>query len=393
MFGSIYIGLSGLSAYSRGLQQISNNVANLNAQGFKGSTVTFENTLGTNSRSDGGYTPTVGNGVRAAVTRIDFASGELRQTDRDLDLGIEGQGLFMLLRDSNTAFTRTGSFEVDKAGFIVLTGTEYKLATLDASGQPQTLSVDLSRTSPPKATTKVAFSDNLSSDLDAAAPLSVNDIAVYDPSGGKHLWSAKFAKDTAKGAGNWTVTVTDDKRAAIGSGALKFVGGAVDPTTATIDFADTVSGAKATFDFSSGVTSFSGGTVSTLRVASSDGYGTGTFTTLGVNEAGQVEIGYSNAQKQQLGSVAIADFRDPATLTQQAGGLFTAPDTAQRDILPSGDVRIGKVQSRRLEASNVDLTLQFSDLILVQRGFQASSQIISVTNDMIQQLFGIRGQG
>jgi len=41
----------------------------------------------------------------------------------------------------------------------------------------------------------------------------------------------------------------------------------------------------------------------------------------------------------------------------------------------------------------VDLTLEFSDLILVQRGFQASSQIISATNDMIQQLFGIRGQG
>ena len=62
-------------------------------------------------------------------------------------------------------------------------------------------------------------------------------------------------------------------------------------------------------------------------------------------------------------------------------------------MLASGDVRVGKVQSRRLEASNVDLTLEFSDLILVQRGFQASSQIISVTNDMIQQLFGIRGQG
>ncbi|MGJ3628970.1 flagellar basal body protein [Sphingomonas sp. MMS24-JH45] len=36
MFGSIYVGLSGLTAYSRGLQQISNNVANLNSQGFKG---------------------------------------------------------------------------------------------------------------------------------------------------------------------------------------------------------------------------------------------------------------------------------------------------------------------------------------------------------------------
>ncbi len=49
--------------------------------------------------------------------------------------------------------------------------------------------------------------------------------------------------------------------------------------------------------------------------------------------------------------------------------------------------------SRRLEASNVDLAKQFGDLITIQRGYQASSQIISVANDMIQQLFGIRGQG
>lgn len=393
MFGSIYIGLSGLAAYSRGLQQISNNVANLNAQGFKGSTVTFENVLGSGGRSNGGYASTAGNGVRTGTSRLDFSQGELRQTDRDLDLAIQGQGLLMLVRGSEVAYTRTGSFEVDKDGFIVLSGTDYRLATLDASGRPQTLSVDLSRTSPPKATTKIVFSDNLSADLDANSPLTVGSIAVYDASGTKHVWSAKFAKDTSGTAGTWTVTVTDDKNATVGTGQLKFTNGVIDPTITTLDFTDSVSGATATFDFSTGVSSYAGGTISTLRVASSDGYGTGTFTTLGVNDEGKVEIGYSNEQKQQLGAVAIADFRDPSQLTQQSGGLFTAADTAQHDILPSGDVRVGKVQSRRLEASNVDLTLEFSDLILVQRGFQASSQIISVTNDMIQQLFGIRGQG
>jgi flagellar hook protein FlgE len=54
---------------------------------------------------------------------------------------------------------------------------------------------------------------------------------------------------------------------------------------------------------------------------------------------------------------------------------------------------VGLVKAKQLEASNVDLSKQFGDLILIQRGFQASSQIVSVSNDMIQQLFGIRGQG
>jgi flagellar hook protein FlgE len=112
-----------------------------------------------------------------------------------------------------------------------------------------------------------------------------------------------------------------------------------------------------------------------------------------VNDLGKLEIGYSNAQKKELGAVAIADFRDPQALQQKSGGLFTDPGSAQRELLTSQDDRVGQVLSRRLEASNVDLAKQFGDLILIQRGFQASSQIISVSNDMIQQLFGIRGQG
>ena len=61
--------------------------------------------------------------------------------------------------------------------------------------------------------------------------------------------------------------------------------------------------------------------------------------------------------------------------------------------MASGDARVGKIVSGEIEGSNVDLSKEFGELILIQRGFQASSQVISVSNDMIQQLFGIRGQG
>ncbi len=62
-------------------------------------------------------------------------------------------------------------------------------------------------------------------------------------------------------------------------------------------------------------------------------------------------------------------------------------------LLASQSDGIGKLVSRQIEASNVDLSQEFGDLILVQRGFQASSQVVSASNEMIQQLFGIRGQG
>ncbi|WP_029623323.1 flagellar hook-basal body complex protein [Sphingomonas elodea] len=399
MFGSIYIGLSGLNAYSRGLEQVSNNVSNLNTSGFRASTVSFQNFYG--SGSEGGLShssgsPGAGNGVGIAAPRLDFTAGQLRQTSNDLDLAIDGAGFLVLLDGDRQLYTRTGSFEVDPQGFVVLSGTKYRLATLDSSGRPVSLSIDQSRTNAPIATTAIKFSDNLSSS--ATDAVTVKDMTVYDKAGGSHKWTAKFEKVTSSGSGStagaldWTMTVTDEKGATVATKSLKFIGSVVDPSNAKIDVEDSANGFSVSFDFSS-VQSFSAGAVSTLRAASIDGHGVGTLTTVSVNSAGHLELAYSNEQKADLGAVALADFRNPQGLKEQDAGIFTYTRTDQLALLSSGDPRVGQVKSKRLEASNVDLSKQFGDLILIQRGFQASSQIVSVSNDMIQQLFGIRGQG
>lgn len=388
MFGAIYIGLSGLNAYSKGLQQVSNNVSNLNTTGFKGSTVSFHNLYATPDRgglSLTGQGGSDGYGVAVDDGTLNFKQGELRSTDRDLDLSVDGNGFLVLLDGDRTLYARTGSFEVDPAGFIVLSGTSYRLATLDANGRAVSLSVDARRTSAPKATTAVTFADNLSS---TATSYAVSDIRVFDASGAAHVWKADFAK----GSDGWTVTVTDDKGATVGTQTLKFNAGIVDPTTAKLDFTDAASGLTVQFDFSGGVTSFSGGEVSTLRATKVDGYAAGTITGIAADSAGKLQLTYSNGQKVDGGAIALADFRDPTRL-EQRDGLFVEREAGQSMLLASDDPRVGQVRSKRLEASNVDLSQQFGDLILIQRGFQASSQIVSVSNDMIQQLFGIRGQG
>jgi flagellar hook protein FlgE len=396
MFGSIYVGLSGLSAYSRGLQQVSNNVANLNSSGFKGSTVSFSDLFGAEdsgglSHANGGRAS--GNGVRIGKAKLDFHQGELRQTERDLDLAMDGTGFLVLMRGDEVLYTRTGSFEVNKDGFIVLAGTEYRLATLDSSGQPVSLSIDSRRTSAPVKTTTVAFVDNLSSDIinpndpnDVLPDLTLSNVKVFGSGGEEHVWSVEFEKNTAD---DWTVTVKEGATT-IGTGSLKFINHKPDPATEKLALG--APGFDVTLDFSK-ITSFAQGTVSSLKTSSVDGHKTGIITSIGVNEQGKLEISYSNEQKADLGAVAIADFRDPQALEQRSGGLFADPKHTQRELLGSLDDRVGRVLSKRLEASNVDLAKQFGDLILIQRGFQASSQIISVSNDMIQQLFGIRGQG
>ena len=391
MLGSIYVGLSGLQSYSSGLQKVSNNVSNLNSTGFKTTNVTFSNIE--NSRDSGGATlfdgaGSSGGGVGLGEDVLNLKSGELRASDRDLDLAVDGSGFLVLIKDGEQRYARTGSFEVDKNGYIVLAGTDWRLGVLDSSGKAVAVTIDASRTDAPVATTRIAFADNLSS---TATSHTLSSLSVYDSLGKKHAWNLAFSR--AENSSDWTVAVTDSTGAAIGSGTLSFANGLPTAATSSITISDSGSGLSVVLDFASSVTSFSSGTVSTLRSASIDGHAVGAITTVAVNPAGEIELKYSNDQTKTLGAVALATFRDPSAIIQESAGRFSAEDAAQVQLLASADERVGLVKSRVLEASNVDLSKEFGDLILIQRGYQASSQIISVSNDMIQQLFGIRGQG
>lgn len=392
MFGSIYIGLSGLNAYSKGLQSVSNNVSNMNTVGYKATDLSFADVFGSRSRGGLDYSKSFepgGHGVTISDRSINFGQGEIRQTERDLDLAIDGNGFLVLLDGDTTYYTRTGSFEISDDGYIILQGTDYRLAILDAGGRPVAVNVDTSRTDPPVGTDRIKFSDNLSL---TATTYSIPDVKVYDATGGEHQWTIAFTRPETT-FNDWTVKVTDKTGKVIGEKHLKFTGGAVDADTRELVFEDAASNLSVTFDFSQNVTSFSSGTVSSLRAADVAGHATGSIATVKVNEKGEIEIAYTNEEKKQLGSIALADFRDPQALEQRSRALFVYTGLGQRQLLSAQDTRVGTIKGARLEASNVDLGGQFGELILIQRGFQASSQIISVTNDMIQQLFGIRGQG
>jgi flagellar hook protein FlgE len=82
----------------------------------------------------------------------------------------------------------------------------------------------------------------------------------------------------------------------------------------------------------------------------------------------------------------LARVDEQQQLTSIGSALFTAPDNAQLQIAPAQSAGIGRVVGGQIEQSNVDLTQQFSDLIIIQRGYQASSQTTSIANEMIQTL-------
>ena len=111
----------------------------------------------------------------------------------------------MLLDGNQTYYTRTGSFAVNEDGFIVLAGTDFRLAVLDEAGRPVSLNIDDARTSPPEETTSFKFADNLSN---TANTHTIADVKVYDERGGDHLWKLEFTRPETV-FDEWTVKVTD----------------------------------------------------------------------------------------------------------------------------------------------------------------------------------------
>lgn len=393
--GAIYTALSGMDAFSQGLQTISNNVANLNTPGYKASTINFtdvydQGEAGLNYSNEDD--DDVGSGVKFVPPEVDFSQGQLQQTSGSLDLGIQGSGFLVLLSGGDTYYARTGSFAVDSQGYITEQGTDYHLAVLNSSDQAVAANVSSMETNPAAATTTITFADNLSS---SATTDTVSNITVYDSNGVQHTWQAQFTASTST-PGSWTVSVVDETGATVGTGTISFTDGQIDPSNDTITINTTPSDAEpmsVELNFS-GVTSFSSGTTSTLEASSVDGNAAGNLTGVTVDQSGNISLSYDNGQTATLGPVALADFQNPEELQRVSGALFqNTNNAAQYRLVTSASSGAGTIEAEQIESSNVDLSQQFGELIIIQRGFQACSEVVSVSNDMIQQLFGMRGQG
>jgi flagellar hook protein FlgE len=391
MLGSIYVGLSGMNAFSKGLQTISNNVANMNSLGFKATSVNFANVFNTGGlgSSYSGQGRQSGGGVRFNSLGLNFGQGEMRSTGGDLDLAVQGAGFLTLTEGGQTYYARTGQFAVGEDGYIVSLGSKYRLNVFDGSRRPQEVNVDLKRTSPPVETTKITLDGYVGGV--GVAGTSTSKITVYDSSGVAKEWTVTISKGTEANA-KWKVSIKDALNVAVGEEQeLEFNGMGGPIGGSTLDFIYTDSnGQPATVELDCSLLqniASPGGIRGTA-----DGSATGTLVQVAVNDKGELEATYSNGKKDSLGAVVLADFRDPQTLEQLGNGVFRSKGGTPR-LGQSEQNGLGKLTPGQVEASNVDLSQQFGDLILIQRGFQASSQVVSVSNDMIQQLFGIRGQG
>jgi len=154
-----------------------------------------------------------------------------------------------------------------------------------------------------------------------------------------------------------------------------------DPSTGTNKF-------EVVFDFSK-ITSFASD--NSVKPQSVDGYPSGSLVSFSVGSDGILTGIYDNGQQQSLGLIAISGFENPAGL-QKVGDNMYIPTTnsGEYKAVKPGTGGTGTLNPGTLEMSNVDLSKEFTEMIITQRGFQANSRIITTSDEMLQELVSLK---
>ncbi|WP_439593546.1 flagellar hook protein FlgE [Microbacterium sp.] len=383
MLRSLYSGISGLRSHQTMLDVTGNNIANVNTAGFKGSSLLFQDSLsqlvgnaGIPDDQVGGRNPAqVGLGVQVAGIRTSFAQGSAQATGRGGDLMISGDGFFAVRSGGETLYTRAGGFSFDATGKMVtadgavVQGWAAQNGVVSTGQAPGDIVLPIDVVSPARATTTAGVTGNVPSSAATGTSL-IRDVTVYDAQGAASTLSLTFTR-TATG---WDVT----EPVSGATGSLAFTAGVQTAPGLTL-----TAGAL-TIDLSA-VTGYAD--MTTVAVTEQDGAAAGSLKSYSITGDGSIVGTFSNGRTQTLGKIALATFANPEGLEKAGGTAFrVSVNSGAAQIGVPGDASFGKLVSGALEMSNVDLSQEFTNLIVAQRGFQANARIITTSDEVLQEL-------
>lgn len=392
MIDSINVGLSGLTGYSKGLRVIANNAANLNTPGFKGAMLHYADAFYSGTAYSMRQSAGLGHGLATGDTSLSFRQGEFRQTGNTLDLAINGQGLFTLRDESGkTTYTRDGQFLFNSEATLVSKTTGAKVIGLDANGAPTEIRIADRGTIAGRATSRIRFAGNVAS---TATEQSVPNVTVMDANGATRTLALKFVNTSATAAGSWDVQLLDGATV-VQTRQIVFASNKPTEATARLTYTYTPPGLAAMnieLDFSEGVTSFAPSTsLSDLAATSQNGFGAAELSSTTFDETGTLVLTYANGETSKGAQLLLARFDSPDAVAAVGANQFEMVEPSAWHTGTAGGA-YGDVQVGFVELSNVDLSREFSDLVIMQRGYQASSQVISTANEMLQELFAMKNR-
>ncbi len=434
MMRSMYSGVSGLRVHQTKMDVIGNNISNVNTAGFKASRTLFNEVFSQNLQNASGPTPNLGGrnpmqiGLGANVNTIDINmnEGAAQRTDLVTDLKIEGNGFFVVKNAEGIKFTRAGAFRVDVAGNLVNPSGMFVMGWQPDPDRPNEIQKGevtplkvmsaANMYSSPVATTKGMITGNINQNdsqvqsTALGAPITFN---FFDSQG--YPYTAQFRVKKGANPGSYDLTlekVTDQNSQnimttttppmAIAAVTLTFdaAGNIADPTTAKFNIPAVETAFKSKIsdieiDFSK-VTQFSGNTTIQGVRGDKDKVGAGNMagemSGYQIGGDGRILAKYSNGDSKLLGQIVIADFDNPAGLQKEGNNLFgTTMNSGEFNGIGKDATSIGStINSGVLEMSNVDLSLEFTEMITTQRGFQANSRVITTSDEILQELVNLK---
>jgi flagellar hook protein FlgE len=408
MLQAMYSGISAIEAHQERMDVIGNNIANVNTTAYKAGRVTFQDQLSqtlqgasTPTANIGGTNPQqVGLGVRVGSIDTLMAQGGLQSTTRPTDMAIQGNGYFMLGDSTGVSYTRDGSFTLDSNGNLVngANGSFVLGWKADPNGKIDTtqqispashLAIPVGGLTAVQPTSNVSFGGNLSAESTTATGAYSRSVKVYDSLGEPQTINLSFTRNAAANTWNWSA---GGDAGATGGGTITFDStGKQSGATGTITLTPT-DGATASQtiapDFSA-ITQISGS--SSASPTTQNGFGPGTLQSFGVDQTGAVTGIFNNGLTRILGQVALADFPNPAGLERGGGNSFrTTINSGLPSVGTALEGSLGKISTGYLEQSNVDLSTEFTNMIVTQRGFQANTKIVTTVDEMLNDVIQIK---
>lgn len=420
MLRSMYSGISGLKNLQTKLDVIGNNVANVNTYGFKKSRVTFSDAMNQTVSGASAATANKGGtnskqiGLGSTIATIDtiHTQSSLQTTGRDLDLGISGDGYFIVKQGDALSYTRAGNFYLDDNGTLVNSnGLKVQAFKVDENGKRSKtigdVAVNVNAILPAVTSTKISVSENLAADAIDGTVFS-QQMKVVDEKGKEQTATIYFQKtgddkwelfdeepatlgDTSATKPKSFTSLNFDANGQLVAADKTLAGQTINISTGKEDDSNTavdesVQKVKLDFDFSN-ITQVKG---STTALVNPNGNKEGKLESFNIGSSGEINGVYSNGLITTLGQLAVAKFSNSSGLTKTGGNTFQESiNSGTANINIAGEGR-GVIASGSLEMSNVDLSEEFTEMIVAQRGFQSNSRIITTSDEILQELVNLK---
>lgn len=422
---SFSIPLSGLEVDSTALNTIANDLSNMNTTAFKAQTTNFSDLFYQQIGSSGSGDPIqVGAGVKVATNATDFTQGSYNTSGMSAsDMAIDGNGFFIVNDGGSNLYTRDGAFSQDTNGHLV-TSSGFSVMGYPAvnnvvnTNAPLTaISIPLmGQVQQPMASTTMSMTANLDSEPTGSFPATVpvfdslgatHNVTVTFTQTGTNTWSYSAALPAADFANGVSTPITGTMQFdATGklttitptAGAAETVGTAAgDVSSIPLDFNNPLTDGANELNLqwnmlgSAGLPTISQtNEESGLSGVAANGNAAGTCTGFTIGSDGTVTAQYTSGT-EIVGQVALANMTNLQGLELLGNGnyattLASGPATAG----VSGSGGLGTIQDSALEDSNVNISSEFSNLIVAQRAFEANAKSVTtfdtVTQDTINMV-------